>query len=456
MQEQIGLFVEQFSWDEVEPEIQRRAKRTFLDTMAAIHAGASAEQIRMTAAALGINLECDAKDQAPMIFGYGHRDISLPDAVLLNAVSAHSCEYNDLFYCLPGHPSAVLVPVALGLGAHLRRSGRDMLEAYLCGLEVLGRVNEALIPEHHIRGFHSTSTAGIIGAAMAAGKLLKLNRKQLLNACSIAETFACGLRSNFGHHVISLHVGNAAANGLRAALFARNGISANRNLMELDDGYVAAFGGKLEKMKQCLGKLGTVSVLEQPGILLKKFPTCFSTYQAMEAAQEIVAEGGIDTEPIKRIECLTSPNHYMSLPSQWPESIYGQRFCVPFCVCWILAGGYPGIREFSQFHGQDEGLLRLKDKFHYCVDPQQEGTTGFGSTLVRVTFSDGTMRECRAWPNEQERVEFWSEESLKEKFMQCAGTVMSAEQAEAIRQDLKGLDQIPDIAEWIDTRWRKE
>lgn len=291
---------------------------------------------------------------------------------------------------------------------------------------------------------------------MAAGKLLELNQNQLMQACSIAETFACGLRGNFGYHAVSLHAGNAAANGLRAALLAQAGIRARKDLMDLPDGYVAAFGGDRERMERNLKRLGHESVLIRPGILLKKFPVCYSAFQAIEASLAIRAEVAIRVEDVEQIVCFTSPNHAMSLPMEWPDSVYAQRFCIPFCVCWVLSGGNPGVRELSEFHGADAGLLLMKEKLRYGVDPQQEGNTGFGNTWMQVIWKDGTERSFRAYPDERDRVEHWSEPALKEKFRQSAEGVLEEPDADQIWQELGRLEQISDIAGWIRDRWRKE
>lgn len=449
MQDKIIAYVIQFSLEQIDEKIRINAKKAFFDTIAAIFSGVHMEQVRHTADALGISLDQEAGLEAPVVVGWGHCGVSLSDAVLLNAVSAHSCEYNDLFFGLPGHPSAVLVPVVLGLGAHLHKSGAQVLEAYLCGLEVLGRVNEALIPEHHERGFHSTGTAGIIGAAMAAGKLLELSESELGHACSLAASAACGLRGNFGYTGNSLNVGNAAVGGLRAAFYAKSGMKGRRELMSLPDGYVAAFGGIREKMERSLATLGKCSVLECPGLMLKKFPTCFSTYQAIEAAMYLVLKEKICPDQIERIECLTSPNHYMSLPMQWADSIYGQRFCIPFCVCWVLNGGKVDMHSFSKLHTEEEALNRMCRKLQYGVDPGQKGERGFGSTQLKLYLKDGRIAEHRSYPSFDERVEGWSMEAVKEKLLQCSIAVLGRSRAETLNNTLESFETTEDISLWM-------
>ena len=66
------------------------------------------------------------------------------------------------------------------------------------GVEVETKVSEAIDPRHYDDGFHSTATAGAIGAGAAAANLLGLDRATTAVALSIAASQAAGLRENFG------------------------------------------------------------------------------------------------------------------------------------------------------------------------------------------------------------------------------------------------------------------
>ena len=63
-----------------------------------------------------------------------------------------------------------------------RASARELtaafLEAFLLGFEVECKVCEAIHPDHYRRGYHSSGTIGTFGAAVAAAKLLGLDRPQ--------------------------------------------------------------------------------------------------------------------------------------------------------------------------------------------------------------------------------------------------------------------------------------
>src|SRR5262245_53591633 len=88
------------------------------------------------------------------------RNLSAPDAALVNGVAAHVLDYDDV--ALAGHPSAVLVPAILAEGWSLDSSGTDALAAYVAGYEVWAQV-AALEPGHfHERGFHPTAVMGAL------------------------------------------------------------------------------------------------------------------------------------------------------------------------------------------------------------------------------------------------------------------------------------------------------
>ena len=51
------------------------------------------------------------------------------------------------------------------------------LVAYLVGVEVETKVAEAINPRHYEDGFHSTATAGAVGAGAAAARILGLDSR---------------------------------------------------------------------------------------------------------------------------------------------------------------------------------------------------------------------------------------------------------------------------------------
>ena len=96
----------------------------------------------------------------------------------------------------------------------------------ILGIETGCRVGVGVMPTHYRRGWHITATCGIFGAAAAAGKLLGLDAQHMAWALGHAATQSAGLVESLGSMSKSIGVGNAARNGLAAALFAEAGFTA--------------------------------------------------------------------------------------------------------------------------------------------------------------------------------------------------------------------------------------
>ncbi len=104
-------------------------------------------------------------------------------AAFANGVARHADDYDhtqlavaaDRVYGLLTHPTAPVLPAVLALSERDGRSGADLLDAYLIGLEVECKVSEAINPRHYQDGFHSTCTVGAIGSAAGAARLLRFD-----------------------------------------------------------------------------------------------------------------------------------------------------------------------------------------------------------------------------------------------------------------------------------------
>ena len=95
--------------------------------------------------------------------------------------------------------------------AHSPSRARDFLHAFILGVEVECRIGNAVYPEHYDVGWHITGTAGVFGAAAAAGKLLGLTEQQMVWALGIAATQSSGLREMFGTMCKPFHPGQRRA-----------------------------------------------------------------------------------------------------------------------------------------------------------------------------------------------------------------------------------------------------
>src|SRR4029078_5451910 len=139
-------------------------------------------------------------------------------AAFVNAISANLLDFDDTHLDTIIHPAAPVAAPVLALAQARGFSGRDVLIAFILGVEVECRIGNAVSPGHYARGWHITSTCGVFGSAIAAAKLLGLDAAQDAHALRIAASQSAGLVETLPSAAKNVSVGNAARNGLFAAL----------------------------------------------------------------------------------------------------------------------------------------------------------------------------------------------------------------------------------------------
>ena len=108
------------------------------------------------------------------------------------------------------HPAGPVASAALALAEHLGTAGRALVDAIVIGIDVECRVGNAIYPDHYDRGWHITGSTGMLGAAAASARLLRLDAQQTAMALGIAASQPIGVREQFGSMTKPFHVGGAA------------------------------------------------------------------------------------------------------------------------------------------------------------------------------------------------------------------------------------------------------
>ncbi|HEX9878684.1 MAG TPA: MmgE/PrpD family protein, partial [Candidatus Binatia bacterium] len=198
---EIAGFVAKTKYNDVPEAILGLAKGFVLDGLGVILAGTTergSKILHKYVRELGGKLECT-------VLGAGFQ-APAPKAALSNGVSGHAMDYDDTqlstskeaVYGLLTHPTTPVLSSALAMAELRRSNGKDFLLAYILGVEAECRIADAINPRHYQSGFHSTATIGGLGAAVAAGKLLRLKEEAMERTLGLAASMASGLRENFG------------------------------------------------------------------------------------------------------------------------------------------------------------------------------------------------------------------------------------------------------------------
>src|SRR5438132_708097 len=154
------------------------------------------------------------------------------------------------------------------------------------------------------RGFHVTGTAGTLGAAAAAGRLIGLSTDQMTHALSAAAAQAAGLREMFGSMSKSLHAGKAAANGLLSALLAHEGWVSAQGGLEGVRGYWAVLAVGADP-RLATASLGETWELRRNGF--KPYACGVVTHPTIDCASELARTSGLPAAEVEELRCRVNP-----------------------------------------------------------------------------------------------------------------------------------------------------
>jgi len=450
--DEVVEFVVNLTWEAVPAEVARIAKEHILDTFGVTLAGsreACAKIVRQT-----------------LVLGEGNATVAgTPDkrppylAAFANGIASHALDYDDTqlstspeaVYGLLTHPSTPVLAAAVAVAEDVGASGQRLLVAYCAGVEVACRVADAINPRHYQAGFHSTGTIGTIGAAAAAGQLLGLDRAQLATAIGIAASMASGLRENFGTMTKPLHAGRAASNGVAAAYLARNGFTASQHILEARRGFFNAAGGGFSPDK-IVGQLGKPFFLESPGVSIKPYPSGSLSHPGQDVILDLVRGHDITPEQVERVEVGTNSNVLNALIYPRPTTDLEGKFSLEYCMAAGIVYRKAGLQEFTDEAVNDPRIQEMLPRMIVRVDPELE-QMGYQHVRTRVKV---ITRDGREYSGEAEWAKGYplkplTPEELEGKFLECAQTVLSQQQAVAALEAIKTIETAPTVAQVMAT-----
>ncbi len=433
--------------------VRRLAKRSILDAIGLAFAGARSDPARI---AQEMVAGYEARPEASVL-GSDLRTAAR-FAAFLNGLAIHADDYDDTqlavapdrVYGLLTHPTAPVLPAVLALGERWNRSGADILDAYLVGMEVETKVSEAIAPRHYEDGFHSTATAGAIGAGAGAARLLRLDPATTRTALGIAASQAGGLRENFGTMTKPFHAGRAAESGIVAAELARTGFTAAPNILEARRGFFSAAGGGYDPAA-IEGKLGNPWTFESPGVSIKPHPSGSLTHPGMGAMLDLILANDIRPEQVRRVRVGTSRHMPNALIHHRPSNALQAKFSMEFCMAILLLRRRAGLAEFTDAVVNSPAVREMVACVDFGVDPVADAT-GYQSmtTLIEVELNDGRRLNTRADFGKGSPQNPMSDEELVAKFVDCmAWAGVPESHARSIAGRILALEAEPSVHQLV-------
>ena len=328
-------------------------------------------------------------------------DTKLPliQAIFLNALMGHRLELDDVHTNSKTHIGTIVVPTALCMAQYVKASGKEFLEAVICGYETMSRIGMALgVSSHRNKGWHVTSTAGTFGAAATASKLFKLDKEQTLNALGMAGTQSFGLWAFLEDSASSkiLHPARAASSGIEAAMLSKAGMTGPKSILDAKDGgLLEAMSDEydISKVAKDLGKVYEIKNVDN-----KPYPCCRSTHCTIDSGIYLRKQYNIDPKSIKEIEVETYLVGYkqcgLTEGSLNPKTPTEAKFSTPYTIALALLNGNVVLEDFEDESIRDEKVKELSNKVK--VTPNQVFTDRYPEHWgcnTTITMIDGEKFE---------------------------------------------------------------
>ncbi len=446
--EKLADFIVRTEYKNLPSDAVEKAKRTALDCIGAALAGVS-EPVSRT---IGAHVTKLGDPAHASVFGSPAK-VSVADAALANGSIAHALDYDDCGMKI-GHPSVLVLPAVLSLGEHLGASGKDVLAAYILGLEVEGKI--ALHADFKLMQsrLNHQSWYGSVGAAAACAKILRLDPARTKMALAIGANFACGLAANHGTMAGAMAAGNACRNGVTAALLARDGITANANIIETKNGFydtlVGAGHHDAEGMAESLGR---PYYIQSPGIGLKKYPSCYHTHRALDGVLQLLGEHRLTDSDIAAIDVGTSQRALRVLAFSEPATPYQAKFSMPYCIGAAVVDRQVTLDTFTSAKVDDRSITEARKKVHLSFPdvPIWPGLadvgpdTEFVGNPVTIRTTDGRSYNARVDIPRGDPALPLTDDELFAKYRDCGSGQLRPEAIEHSRDLVLRLETIADI-----------
>lgn len=386
--------------------------------------------------------ELGEKGEATII-GFGYR-VSAPSAAFSNAILSHSIELDDVDSLSYVHFSPATLSAALAMGEKVHSSGKDLLVALVAGCDLVARLSSAMNPSLRDRGFHTTSTCGVFGAAAASAKLLRLDLEGIVNTLGLAGGQASGLMEFYGTSMQKrLNPGPPARGGTISALLAQRGFTGAETILEGERGFLKAYSDRfdLRKLLDGLGRTFPISLEYKP------YACARPIHLAIDCALAIGREHRIDPAKISKITVFRHPRwaHYHMIKR--PRTYHEAQMSLPYAVSVSFVEGDAFLEQFSEEKLKDARVQKLSemvesrtiDGLPRDVSCRMEVTLKDGSHYItQVDYPKGSMQNPMT-PDER-----------RAKFTKLSSGILDEDKQRRVEKSISDLEKIEDASEILE------
>ncbi len=440
----VADFIRMLRFDELSPHALRMTRLAFLDWLGSALRGGAEGPARM---AFSVLRSQGGLPQATLLPS-GDKSSAL-NAALANGIASHIVELDDVHRGSILHAGAAVIPAALAAAEMVHANGQELIEAIVAGYETAIRIGEAVTPSHYYF-WHTTGTCGTFGACAAAGKLLGLDRDQLVWAIGNAGTQAAGLWEFISEGAMSkhLHAGKAGYNGLLAALLAKEGFTGSTTVIDGERGFCRATAPAYDLT-------GITDGLGKPPFKIEensfKFhASCRHTHPTIDLVLDLAARNTITPGEVVSVTVRTYRTALDITNNPEPRSTFAAKFSLPFCAALALVRGSCGLENFSEESLDNPEIRRLAGCVRLLVDDEIESLhPAKWGAIVEITTSAGRSYSARTDFPMGDPENPLDDEKLVSKFRGLAKYSWREAKVEALLRAVLELESVRDVGELL-------
>ena len=454
IQEVLASFAATLKHDEIPATVRVRAMHHMLDAAGIALASTRYDFAHKTLA----GLRALGGDGDVPVFGMPAA-LPMRDAATMNGFLCHGLDYDDTHIAGIVHPTASVLPAVVSAAAYTGATGREMVTAYVIGVECAARLGMCAKSQFHQVGFHPTGMIGIFGCTLAAGRLMGLNARQLQHAQGLALSMASGSMEFLedGAWNKRFHPGWAASAGITAAALAKEGFVGATAPYDGRFGLFNSYLGCSERTKAVdltLATAGLGSTWELLATAIKPYPTCHFTHAAIDAAlilrEQIADVAGIQSITVRVPEGVHKTICEPESNKKRPKNDYDAKFSVQFLVAAALVRGQLTLAELEPETLTDRDILALTEKVAFADDPESPFPAAY-SGEVAITLADGQTIAHREHINRGAADRPLSNDEIVAKFRDNAAMLVNEDIIDRQQDAMLMLDETENALEalWV-------
>ena len=376
------------------------------------------------------------------IIGRGGKT-SVSQAALINGAMSHALDYDDNLPIFLGHPTVTLASAVLAIAEWKGLSGKEVLAAYMTGLQAGAWVTASTGVEHYLKGFHGTSTMGRQASTAAVSSLLGLTADETCYAFGVSGTLANGVKQSFGSMSKPLHAGVAAQGGVEAALLAAEGFISAPDIYEGSLGFMATHWGENKEVAlEDVSSVHPVELLEH-----KVHAACFCTHGAINVAKNFVEEHNLTADNIESMDVYTSQVSVDNAGKTELAIGLDGKFSIAYTVANMIINGESGPEAFTDEAVRDPAVLDLMKRISLRASDE------FGAAALKVGINvvtrDGEKLQGANDPSADIPPLEEKRELLEAKFFGLVTPILGEQKAQALKARVDTMDEATSVEELL-------